>query len=413
MYRGASRSVMTWLPGAGLFSLWAVTRLLLVAGLHRLGGAGDGVMPLAYEWVQQIMHGESPYHDIGVAYPPLAMFFFAIAGLAADGAAAYGARFASAILAADFAGLCLAGRAQRIGRRHAGPVYVLGLFSIGPILLLWRYDLVPALFHLGAGFCLLRGNRRLSWALLGAGIALKPYLAVVAAVWGVWELRSALPSPLRRLAQGFWLALVPSLIGAVAMLPLSGLDFFRSYSFQASRGLQIESGPAILLAELGKAGFVFQRPVFSSACLCWERTGPQAGLIAAASTVAAVAGLAGLLFLLWRRTNEDNAVLASCAAVLITLVTYRVFSPQYLVWALAPMALVAGSRRGKAAAALVAGAALAAAYLYPLHYFEVINHSGAGRWLLLGRTAALLASVGFVIPPQSDKLLRKIPTFAG
>lgn len=385
-----------------------------MAGLGRLGEAGDGVMPLTFRWSTEMLAGESPYHDVGVAYPPLAMFLFALIGIGEESAAGYAARFVVVVLMVDFAGLCLALGAQSVGRRFAGPVYVLAVASAGPLLLLWRYDLIPAVCHLAAGLLLFRGLRAQSWAALGIGIAFKPYLAVVIPFWVAMELKTAAPAPGRRMASGLIACLVPSLVAGIAMLPFSGPDFASAYTFQASRGVQIESGPAVVLAELAKADLTSQRPRFAPACLCWERVGPAAASVATAFTVVGLAGLAYLVFAVWRRESTEavlhsRVVMSSCAAILVALVTYRVFSPQYLLWALVPLSLVAGSAAGRTAAALVAGAGLAAMYLYPLHYDEVITHSGAGRWLLLARLAGLLLGLALLVPLESVPTGRHTP----
>lgn len=386
-----------WLPRPATVLLWVASRLGLLIGLSLLSGAGDGVIALIFGWAREVLAGASPFHDQGVAYPPLAMLFFALLGVGEGSAGGYGVRFVAAMLFADFAGVCLASRAEREGRRFAAPAYVLGTFSVGPILLLWRYDLLPALFHLAAGLFLVRGSRRLAWAMLGLGIAFKPYLAVVAPLFGLYEIRADLPSPPRRLIEAVAFVCFPSFLAAVAILPWSGLEFLSVYTFQASRGLQIESGPALLLGELARAGITSQETIFSAACLCWERTGPHAGLLGKVSNILTAGALLGVVASVRRNVTTDTVLIASCAVVLVTLLTYRVFSPQYLLWALAPLSLVEKTPRGAGAAGLVAAAALVAAYLYPLHYAEVVNFTGGGRWLLLARFTVLLAAATLLV----------------
>lgn len=396
------------MPGRGLLGLWLLTRLIVLAGFNLVAGAGDGVIPLTFRWAHEILSGRSPYHDRGVGYAPLAMIFFALLGIGAGTVHSYTVRFVAAMLTVDLAGLCLAVSAERRGARFAGRAYIAGLFCAGPILLFWRYDLIPAVVHLAAAVCLLRGRRRASWALLGLGIAFKPYLLILVPVWAVWEIRSPRPTGPLKLSEATALVTVPSFLAAAAMMPFGGLRFLSAYSFQASRGLQVESGPAVFLAEMGRNGLSTARAAFAAACLCWERTGPAAGAVRRISTLLVVIAVIVVLLALWRKPNTDNVLRASCAVILALLVFYRVFSPQYVIWALVPLALLVRHPAGAAAAVTTAGAALAAAYLYPLHYGDVINYSGPGRWLLVARTVALAVCFVLCIPSGSTSDLRKI-----
>jgi hypothetical protein len=381
-----------WLPPGTILLTWAVTRMALVAALPALRGSGDGVMDVTHQWASALLHGDSPYSVPGLAYPPLAMFLFALPGLGGTGLSTYRVTFPLLVLAADFAGLLWAWRADRDGRRHAAVAYTLALPMVGPLLFLWRYDVLPAVCHLAALVCALRGRRSLSWLWLGIGIALKPYLIAVAPFWLLWELRAKEPGMIERMAKGTLLAVGPSIVAALALAPIAGGDIVDAYSGQIQRGLQLESVPAVLLAQFGRS-----EASFSQDCLCWQRVGPAAEGLQTAFTAILVVTIMGLALWFLRRPDADRLVGATCAAVVGILLTYRVFSPQFLVWPLPPLALLAWDVRRRWAIGLVAVAALLAAYGYPWQYGAEINFTGIGRWLLLGRIAFLVGAFALLI----------------
>lgn len=387
-----------WIPALPVLSVWLATRAFLLAGLPALASSGDGVMGLTHGWVADIRRGDSPYHEEGTAYPPLAMLSFLLPGFWGTTLPVYRVTFALMILAADFAGLCWAWRAERDGRRFAALAYTLAIPALGPLLVLWRYDLIPAVCHLAAAACALRGSRRWSWAWLGVGIAFKPYLVAAVPLWLVREWRSGGAGRLRRAARGAALAVAPSLVAAALILPIAGGELTDAYRFQLTRGLEFESTPAVVLAEAGRRG-ADVRAEFSRACLCWERTGPAAGAIATGSSALTFAGLAGIALWLWRRPTDERLVAASVAAVVTMLFGYRVFSPQFLIWPLPPLALLAGRARFAGALATLGSAAVLTALEYPMNFASVLEYRGVGRALLLLRILALAGALALLLWP--------------
>lgn len=336
---------MTWL-------LWALTRAALLAAVW-LFDADDDITELAWTWSSDVLHGRSPWHEVAVAYPPLAMLGFAVPGLVAGSPSAYALPFALSVLLVDAVGCHLGGRR-----------YVLAVPCAGPVLLLWRYDLAPAVCHLAALVLAARGRRAESWGLLGVGIALKPYLLVVVPLWLLWD-----PSWRRAV----WAA-VPSVAAAVVMLPLAGWDVLDPYLFQGSRELMVEAGPAVVASVLGVGAVELDQ-----GCLCWVRTGTGA-----AGAIGTALCLAALGAIWWRR---PGLVRGSVAAIAALLLFAPVFSPQYLVWLVVPAVLAGGATLWLAAAAAFTGF-----LAYPLLYDEVL--AGDADALLVFRLA-LLAAVAF------------------
>ena len=341
--------------------LWVLTRAALLGAVWFFD-EDDGTTELAYTWAREVLAGTSPYHEAGVAYPPLAMFGHALPGIVSPSPGAYALAFALTMLAVDAAGARLGGRR-----------YILAVAAMGPVLLLWRYDLAPAVCHLAAAAAALRGRRDASWAWLGASIALKPYLAVAVPLWLLWDPR----------ARGLALTIAPSLAAALLMLPIAGADVLDPYLFQAQRGLSVESGPAFVTMLLS-AG----QNAYDEACLCWVREGvPLAG------TLGTLAGLTGIAFLTWRFARGERTAMrlvrASVAMVAVTLLTAPVFGPQYLIWLVPPAVLL-----GRRETVLAGLAALTGALAYPILYDEVLAVSVTGLALLTVRAAFLTPLAG-------------------
>jgi hypothetical protein len=334
--------------------VWLLTRAALLGAVW-LFDADDDITELAYGWAQEVLHGASPYHAEAVAYPPLAMLGFGLPGLFAGSPDGYALPFALMMLAVD-----------GVGARLGGLRWVLAVPAAGPVLLLWRYDLAPAVCHLGACAAALRGRRDASWLWLGVGIALKPYLVVAVPLWFLFDRR-----PSRLL-----FAAVPSVLAGAVMTGLIGFEWVDSYAFQGSRELSVEAGPAVVAGVLGVGQVGLDR-----ACLCFVRA--DAEVFATAGTFAALAALA---WVCWARPVDEKALVrGSVAAVAVVLLFAPVFSPQYLVW-LAPAVLL-----GRREAILFAAAAFTGFLAYPLLYDEVL--AGDADPLLLLRLALLAALI--------------------
>lgn len=388
-----------------LAPLWIATRAALVGGLLLVNPASDGIMEITHGWEQNLLAGISPYHAVGVAYPPLAMLLFILPGLGSTSLDAYRLTFPALVLLADLAGFLLALRAERHGWRWAGLAYVLAVPAVGPVLLLWRYDLLPAVAQLAACVALVQGRRRASWLCLGVGIALKPYLAVLLPLWLAWELVTGGFKP-RALVVSALIMAAPSVLAAAIIWPVSGPHFLSAYTFQVGRALTVDSTPAVLLVEFAHHA-ARQVAVVDMQCLCWVHPTTSVGLIRNLSTAALLAGLGAVVLSYLRRPTNTTLVAGSVVAILILLLTSVVFSPQYLIWPIPAMALLAGSRRGMAALVLVVVAAATEFVAYPSNWTSVLTYAPLGRFLLLLRTASLMLAVVFLLWPQRQVFARE------
>ena len=95
--------------------------------------------------------------------------------------------------------------------------------------------------------------------------------------------------------------------------------------------------------------------------------------------------------------DRDRFVRHATACVVAFVAFGKVLSPQYLVWLVPLVALIAG-RRGIAAVALLAAALVATAAWFPDHYWAYVDDFDRA-WIVLLRNVLLVALVGVLSLP--------------
>ncbi len=263
-------------------------------------------------------------------------------------------------------------------------------FLMGP--LLWfRFDVLPAVT---GGVALLLVTRRpaTSGALLGLGAAIK-----------LWPALLLLPllhrgRAGRRRIQG--LLVTGGLLALVSWAAVGWTRLVSPLTWQNDRGLQVESVPASL-AMAGKSfGDTLQWTIAMSKYNAYEITGPgvSTALVASSVLMALVLGLAVVFAVLgWQALRDLSAfdlTLAGAGLIAFLIVANKTFSPQYMFWLGAPLAVLllhairpprgTGAREIRSQriiAGWLAGAGLIAARLtqveYPDHYGDLIFVSPA------------------------------------
>jgi hypothetical protein len=362
---------------------WLLTRgiALLVAGgmmLHHDWKHIFDDLEVYARWGEGLAVGRVPADDMW-QYPPLAAFVFAMVGLL--GSAPW--MFAVLFVVVDIGiSLLLAADARRRGRWQGFAVWLAAPLLLGPILY-GRYDGVP------------------TWAALGGLLALStPVVAgSILAVGGglkVWPAVMALALARRDWVRGALAAAVTTaVIVVVSSLVFPGVigSFLDN---GGARGLQTESVAALpfVWARLfvGDEGIPEAFRYGSS-----EVDHPLADAIAPWLLPLTAVGL--LLLIAARALGRlDRAPVADVAfvAILWLMVTSRVLSPQYNVWAVGLAALVwaAGSAQMRRATVPVAVTALAAQALYPFALIDLVDGGAIGVAIHTVRLAALLAALG-------------------
>jgi len=400
--RGQSHSAIvrercTWLAAAVFVSMAIAT-----TGIVRATGR-QVVDTERYQAYAESMRSELvPYRDFDVEYPPGALAIFALPALVVSGESGYFWVFAALMAITGGVGVFLTaaalGRLDRPPRvRHC----VLALLAVSPAafggVLLTRFDLVPATLVAGAMLLLLSDRPRTASLTLGTAAVVKLYPLALLPLLAVWTWKR-----LGRRKAVLCSALAVGVV-AFAYLPfvlLSPEGVAQSVWRQLSRPLQIESlGAGVLLLLHHAAGLdVVVETNYGSQNL----TGTTAASFAYATSAVSIAAIVWLWIRFARGEPSPERVVRYGAATLVALVAFaKVLSPQFLVWLLFPLALVAG-RRGAAAGAYFTVAAIATAVWFPWLYFELPRDGDPFVVaLVVLRGLVLVAALAVLAWPQS------------
>ena len=274
-------------------------------------------------WAGNIADSFFPINDPMWQYPPLAAVVFLAGYLIAGNTVG----FVFLATLADFAIYLLL---LRRGRETLGSapvlIWILAPLVMGPIIL-GRFDVFVTLAAVAA--------------LLSVGCARKFGMAIaIGALLKVWPVLLLLATP-----KGSAIKAITWFAGtfAIGSLLLS-LWWSESFSFiggQRSRGLQIESVGA-LPYQLWNAGPSNVSSVFQFGAI--EVVASGTSIVSLLITLLGFAFL-GILFF-WKvsgRLSSANPADIALLAVLISIVTSRVLSPQYMVWVFGLLAVSAFS----------------------------------------------------------------------
>lgn len=272
-------------------------------------------------WAGNIADSHFPINDPMWQYPPLAAVVFLTGYLIAGNTVGFVFLATIADLAIFF---LLIRRGQEQDDSKPAFIWMIAPLVIGPIIL-GRFDVfvtlaaVVALLNVGQ-------TRRFGMAIaVGALLKVWPLLLLLAAPKG---------TALKAIA---WFA--ATFVFGSLLLSVWWNDSFSFISGQSSRGLQIESVGA-LPYQIWNAGPGTVTSAFQFGAIEVIATGTQ--LVSLAITLSGVA-LLGVLFY-WRifgKLNQASPADIALLAILISIVTSRVLSPQYLVWVFGLLAVSA------------------------------------------------------------------------
>jgi hypothetical protein len=350
--------------------------------------------PVYQRYGERILDGDVPYRDFALEYPPGALPVFVLPGLADE--SDYQSAFELLMWVCGMATLVLMGATlARAGASSARLVAAMAFAGLAPLLLgsviLTRFDLWPAVLVVGALAALVGGRDRLALAVLGLAVTAKLYPAVLLPVALIWILRRRGPRQ-AALAGAAFAAVVAAVFLPFVILSPAGV--WDSLTAQLDRPLQIESlGAAVLLAahQLG-----LYDPTVASNHGSQNLAGSLPDALATASTALQVAALA-LLYVLFARVrlDRDRLLVASAAAVAAFIAFGKVLSPQFLIWLLPLVPLVAGGA-GVASCWILAAALVTTQLWFPSRYWDVVAFEPAG-WLVLVRDTLLVVLLGVLL----------------
>jgi hypothetical protein len=350
--------------------------------------------PVYQEYGEAMADGRVPYRDFEVEYPPAALPLFWLPTLAP--AEHYRSVFdwlmwACAAAAVAFALAALVARDATPPRLTAAAVFMgLAPLALGSVVLS-RYDFWPAALVAAAVAALVSGRERVGFGVLGLAVTAKIYPAVLlpVALAYVWRRRGP-----REAALG--LAVFVGVVAAVTLpfLLVAADGLWESLSDQLGRPLQIESLGSALLLAADRLG------VYDAEVVSTHGSQNLAGSLPDALAVLLTLGQAAALIAVWAlfargAAGEDRFLAGSAAAVAAFIAFAKVLSPQFLIWLVPLVPLVAGGA-GLAAGALL-GAALVTTHLwFPSRYWDVVAIEPVA-WLVLVRDLVLVALLGVLL----------------
>jgi len=360
-------------------------------------------IPLYHAYGERLAGGLVPYRDFEFEYPPGALPALVLPALVSDSLSGYRVVFAAEMAVAGAIGvLLLAAGLRRLGRARDDRRTTLAVVAVLPAFLggviLTRFDLVPAALVAGALVLLIGGRLRAAAVVVGLGIAVKLYPAVLLPLLGVVAWRKG---GRRELAVVVALSLAPV---AVAYLPflLVGPDgVLDSLGRQLGRPLQIESvGAGVLLALHQAAGIDLE---WASGSGSQNLRGTGADALAVLQGIAQAAALA-LVWVSFARgpATVERLVRHAAASVVAFVALSKVLSPQFLVWLVLLVPLVGGIR-SRAALWLTALACALTALWFPARYWELVKEfDPLSSWAVLARGLTLLALLATLMWPARE-----------
>ena len=398
-----------------LILLYAIPILVAaVTPLSDFQGGPQGDVGLYLRRATEVLSGLAPYRDFPLEYPPFALAPMLVPlvlwPLGPPSPGVYAWLFAGQMAVLLVALALVVGRIVRIRATWPGEARVdlraeqrrvgirlLILAAGASLALTWRFDLFPVLLATVGLWAALEHRPVAAGAAIGAGILAKLFPLVVAPALAVAWVVSRDWSRLARFAGFVGVVVIGGMLPFVA---LAGSDAFGFVGYQAERGLQIESfgGGLVLLW-----GLIVGEPVrLFSPFSAWEVSGALTDVLLALTPVALLGGLGALALLGWPRARADvthsgavaptTIVTLATGAVLVLVLTSKVFSIQYVVWLVPFAALLPGRKFWLAAAAV--------ALTIPIHpvLYEVLVRQEALPILVLNlRNALLTALLGWLL----------------
>jgi len=234
-------------------------------------------------------------------------------------------------------------------------------------------------------------RERTGFAALALAVAAKAYPLVLLPLAAVHVGRRR---GRRELLVGLGIFLVVLLAVVLPFAVLAPHGLVASFRDQAGRPLQLESlGSAFLLVahQLG-----LYHPTVVSSHGSQNLAGDLPDGLASAETALAVAAVAAVRLAFGSRRRGHEAFLAASAAAVTAFVAFdKVLSPQFLVWLVPLVPLVAGAS-GLAATVLLAAALVLTQLWFPLRYWHLVALSDSA-WLVLARDLVLVALFGVLV----------------
>lgn len=363
---------------------WVVSRVILVGTVTGFVPYPDGPsvindVKLYAEWSNLLVTGRFPIGDDMWQYPPGAGVVFALAAVLGSNPVD---AFLLIALACDLAIvviLAVAGLRRGVGL-DAGWAWTIGALLVGPVFIA-RFDVVPTLAAVVA--LVLISRPVWSGAAAAAGTLLK-----------VWPGLMLIALPRRSLPQGIlgFVVAAAAILGGVMLWATGGVSFLGE---QEARGLQVESVGALpFMAWNAVTRDIPTEFRFGSMEVDLPVTIPLG--LAITLMGLAVLALLGVLRLTGRLEDVRPADVA-LVALLVSVVTSRVLSPQYSVWIIgvAAVTFLDSSSQVRKSVWLLVPSILVTQAIYPFGYGSFLDGTWWAVLLQVARIGLLVAATAY------------------
>ena len=352
--------------------------------------------PITYEgYAERMLAGELPYREFYVEYPPGALPAFVAPELVSR-AGGIDYQLAFKLLSALLWVLALvAGSAilRRLGASDVRRLAALLVMATAPLTLgvvfLNRYDTWPAVLVV-AGVLALLARRELTTAIaLAAAVVVKIFALAAAPVVAlrIWRVAGK-----RRLAAAgaAFVGVGVLLAGPFVAAAPGGVGY--SLYTQTSRQLHVESLAGSILLAFDQLGLYDARIGHG---LAIDLFGPLPDVLAVVSSIVQAAAVAAVAWAYSRGRDSDYRLVAAVATAIVAFIVFgKVFSPQFLIWLLPLVPLLAGRRWRVTTGLLVITLVLTQ---LQLRGYGGLTVDDWAVWTLLARNLTLLAL--FVVLP--------------
>jgi len=345
-------------------------------GIHGLVGFGG----LEQFFAVKMLDGQVPYSDFVCEYPPIALLSFLLPGLITATQPAYGLLFALEMLLLDLVVLFILWKlASRFKMRiwYILSFYTLCLMAVG-LVVTGRFDILPAALVLVALYAFISGKNKTAWAVLALGFTAKLYPIIIAPLFALYLLRHR---QYKQMVQGMAIFGGVILVLNIPWIIINADGYWQFLSYHLERGLHSESsyGSLLLVGQILGNTPMGADLTYGS----WNLISPMADTLAKSSFYITASFLLILYIFyatrLWKKSGDiarekmfgngaaELILRFSLIAVLIMLLTSKVFSPQFLVW-LCPLIPLVRTRWRYIPWLLFLVAGAITQYIYPYHY---------------------------------------------
>jgi uncharacterized membrane protein len=411
---GPAQSPVFWVAVHAVIFLCIFINLSWIYYTSPTPGAVENILAL------NVLEGQMPYSDFACEYPPLALLVFIIPALFFRSLSPYFIAFATEIFLFDLLAMALIvyiSRRLNISTARSLTAYTLFIAIVAGPIVIQRYDLVPAVLVLAALAALIKGKNNTAWAVLALSVMAKLYPLVVAPLFVIWHI---IKGQYRQLVKGATVFLAVIFVIAIPWVIIDAQGFWISFSYHLERGLHAESsyGSFILIGQL--LGLTQVEGGFSYGS--YNLISPLADNISGASFYIMAAMLIALYLLfafqLRKRQNNITSLETPAAetesmllrytalAIIVFLLSSKVFSIQYMIW-LCPLLPLLHIRRSNLIVILLLIAGALTLYIYPFNYTPFARFETTPVIIMASRNFLLLAIGALILFSKRAKAVKE------